>query len=83
MKHSTDIDADTVAKNGYGFWLDQVKRFLDQVQSLNIEFEEVTKHAVQFQYKGIAVDLLVSPFWDRPRDFYQFLCSLSEKTRDE
>ena len=82
--HSIDINAHEMARKGKRTWTDTVKSFLRQTLGEQVTIKRgKIKHAVKFQYKGIAADLLVSPYWDRPRDFYKFLCSLSEETRDE
>ena len=53
---------------------------------LRTELPGYNHRSVQFRFchKGVEldVDLLASPYWDTPREFYQFLRSLPRERRD-
>ena len=56
-------------------WLTKIRAFL--VGSLGADItlsSDDFPHAIRFTYKGkIDVDLLVSPVWEKPQDFFYFL----------
>ena len=60
-------------------WLSQLKQFIDRIQGFTLKFpRSVDRFSVQFSYEVshrllIDVDLLVSPYWNEPQDFYDFL----------
>lgn len=60
-------------------WLSQLKQCVEQLPKVRIQErnENATQYSVEFSYAigktSIDVDLLVSPDWDEPCDFYDFL----------
>ena len=60
-------------------WLSQLKQFIDRIQGFTLKYpRSVDRLSVQFSYEVshgllIDVDLLVSPYWNEPQDFYDFL----------
>ena len=62
-------------QNGYKTWLTLLKSFI--ASEPNVSNVSYNPWLVQFpfQYRGVRldVDLLVSPYWDTPQDFYEFL----------
>ncbi|CAI8023927.1 2'-5'-oligoadenylate synthase 1A [Geodia barretti] len=85
--YSRDISARVVCSyNGFGNWTSQLKEFIEREFGITSYTPGYNNRSVQFKcsYKGVnlSVDLLVSPFWSNPREFYQFLESLSRERRD-
>ena len=70
-----------VLTRGYDKWLNYLKTFIE------VKFRAVvTKapHSVQFVFKGIDVDLLVSPYWRDQHELYRFLNGIrDEKTQSK
>ena len=62
-------------------WLSQLKQFIGDIQNQGLILKSpLTKDrfSVQFSYQVshsllLEVDLLVSPYWNTPQDFYDFL----------
>ena len=61
-------------------WISQLKEFMQDFPGVQLHYrgEMAESYSVQFSYeisRGILieVDLLVSPYWNRPEDFYKFL----------
>jgi hypothetical protein len=61
-------------------WISQLKEFMQDFPGVQLHYhgEKAESYSVQFSYeisRGILieVDLLVSPYWNRPEDFYKFL----------
>jgi hypothetical protein len=76
--YSRDIRADDVIRqNGFHYWTAQLKEFIEREFGISSTIPGYNHRSVQFacQYEGVRleVDLLVSPYWDPPSDFYQFL----------
>ena len=75
------------AQNGFKKWVDLLKVFMEEEFDLssNASTPGYNNRSVQFpiQYNGVvlAVDVLVSPYWDTPRDFYQFLRGVPKDSR--
>jgi hypothetical protein len=85
--YSRDITAEVVLLyNGFGNWTSQLKEFIEREFGITSYTPGYNNRSVQFKcsYQGVnlSVDLLVSPFWSNPREFYQFLESLSRERRD-
>ena len=83
---STDITAEVVLLyNGFGNWTSQLKVFIEKEFGIKSYTPGYNTRSVQFKYLhngvNLSVDLLVSPFWSDPREFYQFLVPLSRERR--
>ena len=77
-----DIDKDTVIEQGYKAWLKEMKVFLRQSLGEKFKLDQLTLHAVQFEYsRKIDVDLLLSPYWSNPKQLYDFLRHVPEAQR--
>ena len=69
-------------------WISQLKNFIQHFPDVrmqnrggrgdwfSVEFSYQVSHGVILE-----VDLLVSPYWDTPRDFYEFLKTVREEDR--
>lgn len=69
-------------ENGYQAWLEKLKHFLQQSLGRKFKLDQLTPHAVQFEYEGkIDVDLLLSPYWSDPHQLYDFLRQVPEAKR--
>ena len=82
-----DINPETVvAHRGFGHWIGQLKVFIDREFNLTSHTYGSNPRLLQFEYSyqrvTLSVDLLVSPYWSNPRDFYQFLRRVSKDSRD-
>ena len=74
----TDISPEAVYHaNGFKKWIDLLKLFMERKFKLTCGTPGYNHRSVQFpiQYSGVSlcVDLLVSPYWNTPREFYGFL----------
>ena len=75
---STDISADEILYSEEEFkpWLRRIKIFLENTL-VGYHFQRLRNRSLKFTYhhKGhdYDVDLLVSPYWEKPEDFYTFL----------
>ena len=64
-------------------WLQKLDRFLELHFRMSYAKTRMTHRSVQFTFKGkIEVDLLVSPYFEKPKDFYEFLKSVHRDERD-
>lgn len=74
----TDITIKEVVKNGYKLWLNQINKFLHMEKELaeGYKFQALTNRGLQFTFEGIEIEILVSPNWRKPADFYTFLETL-------
>ena len=66
-------------------WISQLKDFIAQLRGVQLQ-NRGGYYSVKFTYKvsdhvSLEVDLLVSPHWDTPRDFYEFLKIVREEYR--
>lgn len=61
---------------GYESYLHQLRSFLGRVPGVILN--ESKPHAVNFQYHGIDVDLLVSPNWSKASDLWDFLQDVAD-----
>ena len=72
------------AQNGFKKWVGLLKAFVEEEFNLP-STPRYNNRSVQFSipYNGVllAVDLLVSPYWETPRDFYQFLQGVPKDSR--
>ena len=69
-------------------WISQLKAFIQHFPGVQLHDrgEKAEFYSVQFSYeisRGILieVDLLVSPYWNRPEDFYKFLREVPDAER--
>jgi len=63
-------------------WLTKLDRFLEGHFRQSYSKTRMTQRSLQFEYGGIEVDLLVSPYYDQPHEFYQFLKKIHPDERD-
>ena len=82
-----DINAAVVSQqNGFHYWTAKLQQFIERELKIRTELPGYHHRSVQFKfpYQGVEldVDLLASPYWDTPREFYQFLRSLPRERRD-
>ena len=78
-----DISVGAVCSyDGFGHWTSQLEDFIRK--EFGIE-SKTPYRSVQFEcsYQGVtlSVDLLVSPYWSNPRDFYQVLVPQSMREK--
>ena len=71
----TDIKEEDVLKNsGFRKWITILKEFIEGELKVTAT---TTGRSVQFEFRNeglkLSVDLLVSPYWSSPEDFYHFL----------
>ena len=59
-----------VVEDGYEEIQDKLEDYLEKRLSPDYMYSGRTNVAVKFQYRGIEVDLLLSPFWETRRDYY-------------
>ena len=71
-------------------WISQLKEFIQHFPGVGMEKDvgRRDKFSVKFLYQVspgviLEVDLLVSPYWGAPRDFYEFLKTVKEDDRKE
>ena len=69
-------------------WISKLKHFIKQLRGVQLQNHGgyAEHYSVQFTYKvsdsvKIEVDLLVSPYWERPQDFYTFLMTIPQENR--
>ncbi len=80
---STDIDPEDVDKKGYGEWLLKLHQFFQSDESLSkyYQFHALTETSLECVVDGVEVDLMVSPHWPVPANFYTFLTTLKPYSR--
>ena len=64
--------------------MDKLKRFLQTTLGSKVDQQSIkqTPYTLQVKYDDrIDVDLLVSPFWAKPSELYQFLREVPESNR--
>ena len=63
--------------NGFDRWTFPLKKFIKEEFEIESKTPGNYNRSVQFECScqgvNLEVDLLVSPFWSNPGDFYQFL----------
>ena len=70
-------------------WISQLKDFIKQLEGVELKQHHskcAEYYSVEFTYEvsddeSLEVDLLVSPYWDTPKDFYDFLKTVRKKYR--
>ena len=67
-------------------WTLQLKSFFNGVRGVTMRSQSL-EYSVQFafNYRGMSidVDLLVSPYWESPTAFYEFLKSIPNEDRPQ
>ncbi len=83
--YQVGITPQDVKAAGYQYdrWLRHLKKFLEERMAGRVGNIRLSRFAVQFDYDNgtIDVDLLVSPYWEEPADFYDFLGTIKKKHR--
>ena len=69
-------------------WISQLKRFIQHFPGVRMQNrgQRGDWFSVEFSYQVspgviLEVDLLVSPYWDTPRDFYEFIKTVKDDDR--
>ena len=83
----TDISAEAVYhENGFKRWVDMLKEFMEEEFNLTAKTPGQNHRLVHFDisYRNVTlpVDLLVSPYWNKPEEFYNFLSHIRKEKRD-
>lgn len=80
---STDITAKEVEKKGYEKWMGKIHRLMqkDRDISESYQLQNMTAHSLQFIYEGVDMNLLLSPYWTCPADYFKYLSSISPALR--
>ena len=69
--------------NMFLYWLQKLDRFLEHHFRKSYVKTRMTHRSVQFTFKDkIEVDLLVSPYFGKPKEFYEFLKSVPHDEHD-
>ena len=81
-----DIKAEDVDRNnGFHQWIGDLKEFIEREFRITATTPGYNHRSVQFDcmYEGVklSVDLLVSPYWNTPEDFYHFLRHIPKEKR--
>ena len=70
----------------FGPWTSQLKTFIERVRGVTMRSQSL-EYSVQFafNYRGMSidVDLLVSPYWESPDEFYDFLKDIPHEDRPQ
>ena len=79
----SDIVAEEVEKSGYDRWLGKVHHFMQKDEDISecYQLQNITAHGLQFIYEGVDMNLLLSPHWTRPGDYFNYLSSISPSLR--
>jgi hypothetical protein len=79
----SDIVAEEVEKCGYDRWLGKIHHFMQKDQDISecYQLQNITAHGLQFIYEGVDMNLLLSPHWTRPGDYFKYLSSISPSLR--
>ena len=71
--------------NGFHQWTRHLKDFIEKKFEITATTPGCNHRSVQFDciYDGmeLSVDLLVSPYWNTPEDFYHFLRQIPREKR--
>ena len=76
-----DIDFRDVVENGHDETLEKLKTYVEKELSPHYKYSDTTKVALQFSYKGIDVDLLLSPYWETRGEYYHDLAQVEPSKR--
>ena len=80
---STDVDAKQVEKKGYDEWLHNIHQYFQSDESLSklYQFRAMTELSLQCVVDGVNLEVMVSPHWPVPANFYTFLTTLKPHSR--
>ena len=87
LDNLSDVKAEDVyAQNGFSKWTDGLKVFVEREFNVSCTTPGgYNNRSVQFEisYDGVKldVDLLVSPYWNTPAEFYNFLRRIPKEKR--
>lgn len=81
--HCSDIETEEVEKSGYDRWLGRIHHFMQKDEDISAcyQLQNITAHGLQFIYEGVDMNLLLSPYWVRPGDYFKYLSSVSPALR--
>ena len=71
--------------NGFDQWIGDLKEFIEREFRITATTPGYNHRSVQFDfYVGgkLSVDLLVSPYWNTPEEFYHFLRRIPKENRN-
>ena len=79
----SDVLAKEVEKSGYDRWLGKIHHFMQKDEDISAcyQLQNITAHGLQFIYEGVDMNLLLSPYWAKPGDYFQYLSSISPALR--
>ena len=83
-----DFTGDDVlsSRNVFAPWISELKSFIQTHPDVTVTSES-ERYSVKFvfHYQGmeIDVDLLVSPYWESPENFYHFLQQIPKPSRPQ
>ena len=67
---------------GYGCLLKRLDEYLNETLQDKYHKTNISRYSIIFVYQGVVeVDLLLSPWWDAPDNFYRFLKTIPAKIR--
>ena len=77
------MDTKHVEKKGYGEWLLKLHQFFQSDESLSkyYQFQALTEMTLECVVDGVEVELMVSPYWPVPANYYTFLTTLKPHSR--
>ena len=78
-----DIQTQEVEKSGYDRWLGKIHHFMQRDEDISscYQLQNITAHGLQFIFEGVDMNLLLSPHWSRPGDYFKCLSNLSPSLR--
>jgi hypothetical protein len=78
-----DIETQEVEKSGYDRWLGKIHHFMQKDEDISecYQLQNITAHGLQFIYEGVDMNLLLSPYWVRPGDYFKYLSTISPALR--
>jgi hypothetical protein len=81
--YSEDIETQEVEKSGYDRWLGKIHHFMQKDEDISecYQLQNITAHGLQFIYEGVDMNLLLSPYWVRPGDYFKYLSTISPALR--
>ena len=78
----SDIDPDIVVEMGNSHLLDRMDRFLRRRLQNEYQFVRKTSFSIQFKFHNeIDVDLLLSPYWEKPEELHLYLLDLKQSDK--
>lgn len=78
-----DIQTQEVEKSGYDRWLGKIHHFMQKDEDISAcyQLQNITAHGLQFIFEGVDMNLLLSPHWSRPGDYFKYLSCISPALR--